>query len=235
MVAALSGPNHAEEVAICQPAATVIACTDENAAKRIQGVFTTPYFRPYTNTDIVGVELAGALKNIIAIALGLLDGLGYQDNMKAATMTRGLAEISRLGIALGARPVTFLGLAGMGDLIATCTSKHSRNRRCGIMIGEGMAPKEAMEKIGMVVEGMYTTEAAYALAKKNRVSMPITEHIYAVISGALNAQDMANSLMRRSKKHELEEELLLKRLLRKGFFKEMIWRRKPDGKRQRGL
>ena len=162
----------------------------------------TDRFRVYTNHDVIGVELGGALKNIIALGAGISDGMGFGDNAKAAMMTRGIAEIARLGVQLGAEVLTFAGLAGIGDLIVTCTSMHSRNRRCGIMIGQGMKPSEAVEKIGMVVEGMYTTEAAYQLAKKVGVEMPITECIYQVINDQIDAKEAVEVLMGREKKHE---------------------------------
>ena len=165
----------------------------------------TSRFRIYTSDDVIGLELGGALKNIIALGAGISDGMGFGDNAKAALMTRGIAEITRLGVKLGADVRTFNGLAGIGDLIVTCTSMHSRNRRCGIMIGEGMAPAEATEKVGMVVEGMYTTEAAYELAGKVGVEMPITEAIYEVINGRLNAADAVEMLFARAPKHETEE------------------------------
>ncbi|MEL7622366.1 MAG: NAD(P)H-dependent glycerol-3-phosphate dehydrogenase [Clostridiales bacterium] len=204
----VSGPSHAEEVGRGLPTTLVAAATDRMLAETIQDTFMSDRLRMYTSTDVVGVELGGALKNIIALGAGISDGLGFGDNTKAAMMTRGISEISRLGVALGAKEDTFYGLAGIGDLIVTCTSMHSRNRRCGIMIGEGLAPQEAMEKVGMVVEGVYTTEAAYALAKELGVSMPITEHIYEVIKGTMNARDGVVSLMTRSKKHERAEEIV---------------------------
>ena len=153
-------------------------------------------------TEMPGPELGGALKNIIALGAGISDGMGFGDNAKAALITRGIAEITRLGIALGAQPETFAGLAGVGDLIVTCTSMHSRNRRCGIMIGEGMSPKEAIEKVGMVVEGMFTAEAAYQLAQRVKVEMPITEQIYKAIQGEVDPRDAVNNLMTRERKHE---------------------------------
>ena len=154
--------------------------------------------------DVVGLELGGALKNIIALGAGISDGMGFGDNAKAALMTRGLAEMKRLGLKLGADPQTFLGLAGVGDLIVTCTSTHSRNRRCGIMIGEGMNPKEATEKVGMVVEGMFTAIAAKELAMKVDVDMPITESINDVIDGKISAKEAVEYLMGREKRHELD-------------------------------
>ena len=182
------------------------ASRNMEAAKKIQDLFMTDRFRVYTIDDVVGVELGGALKNIIALGAGISDGMGFGDNAKAALMTRGLAEITRLGIKLGARPETFAGLTGTGDLIVTCTSMHSRNRRCGIMMGEGMAPEEATAKVGMVVEGMFTAEAAYELAKIAGVEMPITDAIYQVTQGMLKASDAVGLLMERDKKHEIDND-----------------------------
>ena len=198
----LSGPSHAEEVGRMLPTTVAVASKDMKFAEFIQDVFMTDRFRVYTNHDVIGVELGGALKNIIALGAGISDGMGFGDNAKAAMMTRGIAEIARLGVQLGAEVLTFAGLAGIGDLIVTCTSMHSRNRRCGIMIGQGVKPSEAVEKIGMVVEGMYTTEAAYQLAKKVGVEMPITECIYQVINDQIDAKEAVEVLMGREKKHE---------------------------------
>lgn len=199
----LSGPSHAEEVGIGMPTTVVVASKDIKLAEYVQDIFITDKFRVYTSNDVIGVEFGGALKNIIALGAGISDGMGYGDNAKAAMMTRGIAEIARLGVKLGADIHTFSGLTGIGDLIVTCTSMHSRNRRCGIMIGEGMSPKEATEKVGMVVEGMFTTEAAYELAKKEGVEMPITEGIYAVINNKIDARDAVNQLMTRDRKSEI--------------------------------
>lgn len=198
----LSGPSHAEEVGRNLPTTVAVASKDLRLAEEAQEIFMTDRFRVYTTEDVVGVELGGALKNIIALGAGISDGMGFGDNAKAALMTRGLAEIKRLGIKLGADPATFAGLTGVGDLIVTCTSMHSRNRRCGIMIGEGMDPGKATEKVGMVVEGMFTTEAAYDLAKREGVEMPITNQLYQVIRGKSNAKDAVELLMGRDKKHE---------------------------------
>lgn len=203
----LSGPSHAEEVGNSLPTTVVSASKDIELAEYIQDVFMTDQLRVYTNTDVIGVELGGALKNIIALGAGISDGMGYGDNAKAALMTRGLTEIARLGMKLGAEMGTFAGLTGVGDLIVTCTSMHSRNRRCGIMIGEGLSPEEATAKVGMVVEGMFTTEAAYELAQKVGVEMPITEQIYNVIKGKIDAREAVISLMTRQKKHEMEDKL----------------------------
>ncbi len=204
----LSGPSHAEEVGRGMPTTVTVASPRREWAEEAQDLFMNDYLRIYTNDDVAGVELGGSLKNIIALGAGISDGLGYGDNAKAAMMTRGMTEITRLGVRLGADPLTFSGLSGIGDLIVTCTSMHSRNRRCGIMIGQGMPPSEAVEKVGMVVEGMYTTDAAYRLAKKVNVEMPITEAIYQVINGELPAKEAVNRLMSRSRKHENEDVLL---------------------------
>ena len=201
----LSGPSHAEEVGRGMPTTLVAASEELELAEYIQDIFMTDSLRVYTNSDVTGVELGGALKNIIALGAGISDGMGYGDNAKAALMTRGITEIARLGVKLGANLGTFSGLTGIGDLIVTCTSMHSRNRRCGIMIGEGMEPAEATKKVGMVVEGIYTTEAAYQLAQKEGVEMPITEQIYHVINGGSDAREAVKSLMTRQKKHETEE------------------------------
>ena len=198
----LSGPSHAEEVGVKMPTTVSVAANDLRLAEDVQDIFMTDRFRVYTTSDVVGLELGGALKNIIALGAGISDGMGFGDNAKAALMTRGVAEITRLGVALGAKRETFAGLAGVGDLIVTCTSMHCRNRRCGIMIGEGMSPKEATEKVGMVVEGMYTTEAAYELAKRKNVEMPITEAIYRTINGQISPKEAINDLMTREKRHE---------------------------------
>lgn len=200
--AVLSGPSHAEEVGRRLPTTVAAASENMDTAEIVQDAFMTDRFRVYTTEDVTGVELGGALKNIIALGAGISDGMGFGDNAKAALMTRGLAEITRLGVKLGARPETFAGLTGVGDLIVTCTSMHSRNRRCGIMIGEGMAPDEATEKVGMVVEGMFTAEAAYELASREHVEMPITEAIYRAIKGEITASDAVEILMGRERKHE---------------------------------
>lgn len=202
--AALSGPSHAEEVARFLPTTVAVASKDPEVAKQAQEMFFSEKFRVYSNDDIVGVELGGALKNIIALAAGISDGVGFGDNAKAALMTRGMAEISRLGIVMGARYATFSGLTGMGDLIVTCTSMHSRNRRCGILLGRGMKLESAIREVGMVVEGVSTAEAAYELAQKYRVEMPITENLHKVIKGELSAEDAVEILMGRQKKDEMK-------------------------------
>jgi len=201
----LSGPSHAEEVGKGLPTTVVAAAEDLKLAEYVQDIFMNERFRVYTNTDVAGVEFGGALKNTIALGAGISDGMGFGDNAKAALMTRGITEIARLGVRLGAKAETFTGLTGFGDLIVTCTSMHSRNRRCGIMIGEGMSPSEATKKVGMVVEGMYTTKAAYDLAKRCEVEMPITEQIHEVISENIDAKTAVASLMTRQKKHEIED------------------------------
>lgn len=201
----LSGPSHAEEVGRGLPTTVVAASRDQALAEYVQDIFMTNRFRVYTNRDVTGVELGGALKNIIALGAGISDGMGFGDNAKAALMTRGMTEIARLGTALGAEVLTFTGLTGVGDLIVTCTSMHSRNRRCGILIGEGMKPSEATKQVGMVVEGMYTTEAAYELAARHGIEMPITEQIYRVINETVDARDAVNTLMTREKKPEYED------------------------------
>ncbi|WP_419026011.1 NAD(P)H-dependent glycerol-3-phosphate dehydrogenase [Emergencia sp.] len=198
----LSGPSHAEEVGKALPTTVAVASKDMELAEYVQDVFMTDRFRVYTNDDVCGVELGGALKNIIALGAGISDGIGFGDNAKAALMTRGITEMCRLGVKLGADIATFSGLTGIGDLIVTCTSMHSRNRRCGIMIGEGIKPSEAVEKVGMVVEGMFTAEAAYELAKRVGVEMPITECIYECINERISAKDAVDMLMGRDKKNE---------------------------------
>ncbi|MCI7413420.1 NAD(P)H-dependent glycerol-3-phosphate dehydrogenase [Hornefia butyriciproducens] len=199
----LSGPSHAEEVGRFMPTTVAVASKDMKLAEYIQDEFMTDRFRVYTNSDVCGVELGGALKNIIALGAGISDGIGFGDNAKAALMTRGITEMKRLGVSLGADPETFAGLTGVGDLIVTCTSMHSRNRRCGIMIGEGVKPSEATKKVGMVVEGMFTTIAAYELAKRVGVEMPITECIYECINEKIDAREAVGILMGRDKKNEM--------------------------------
>ncbi len=201
----LSGPSHAEEVGLDMPTAIVASAEKRDVAEKIQDVFMTKRFRVYTNPDLIGVEISGALKNIIALAAGISDGFGYQDNTKAALMSRGFIEITKLGLKIGASGPTFSGLAGMGDLIVTCTSMHSRNRRAGILMGQGLTSQKASEEIGMVVEGMKTTEAAYELSKKYDVDMPITNELYNVIFNDGNVQEALERLMTRSKKFEMEE------------------------------
>lgn len=201
---ALSGPTHAEEVVRDLPTTIVSACEDLAAAEAVQRVFTTRSLRVYTNDDIQGVELCGALKNVIALASGIASGLGCGDNAKAALITRGIAEISRLGIAMGCREQTFGGLAGIGDLIVTATSMHSRNNRCGILIGQGVPAKEATKQIGMVVEGLNALPAALSLSKKYNVELPIMETVDAVVSGRVEVSEAIQALMSREPKSEIK-------------------------------
>lgn len=203
--AVLSGPSHAEEVCQNMPTTVVVASKRKNTAELVQDLFITPSFRVYTNPDVIGVELGGALKNVIAFGAGIADGLGFGDNAKAALITRGISEIARLGKAMGANKSTFAGLSGIGDLIVTCTSMHSRNRRAGILIGKGKGLDEVLKEIGMVVEGITTTKVAYELAKKHNVEMPITGEIYNVIYNKGDPKEAVTNLMTRSRKHEIEE------------------------------
>lgn len=203
--AVLSGPSHAEEVAKNMPTTVVSASKDKVIAKYVQDLFITPSFRVYTNPDVVGVELGGSLKNIIALGAGISDGLNCGDNTKAALMTRGIFEMAKLGEKMGAKLSTFSGLSGIGDLIVTCTSMHSRNRRAGILIGQGMKTDEAIKEIGMVVEGIKTTKSAFKLAKEYNISMPITEEIYDVLYHDMDVKDSISNLMVRDRKHEMED------------------------------
>lgn len=204
-LAALSGPNHAEEVGRRMPSASVVGCSDRAVAEDVQDAFMTPFFRIYANCDVVGVELGGALKNVIALACGIGEGLGFGDNAKAALMTRGLAEIARLGSVCGADVATFSGLSGVGDLIATCTSGHSRNRRAGIEIAKGRSIAEIQNDSNMVIEGVRATGAALKLAELNGVEMPITESLNQVLHGGQSPRSVVLELMTRSKKNETEE------------------------------
>ena len=201
-VAVVSGPNLAKEIAAMQPAATVVACTDGDAAARLQQACLTPYFRPYTNPDVVGCELGGAVKNVIALACGMADGMGFGDNTKASLITRGLAETGRLGAALGADPMTFAGLAGLGDLVATCTSPLSRNRSFGELLGRGRTVDEAVAETRQTAEGVKSCGPILELARKHDVEMPITEQVVGVVHEGLTAQDMLRGLMRREAKPE---------------------------------
>lgn len=207
-ITALSGPSHAEEVIRNLPTAIVSASPNQKAAEIVQDILMCSNFRVYTNTDIIGVELGGALKNIIAICSGISDGLKFGDNSKAALMTRGIAEMARMGVALGAHPATFAGLSGIGDLIVTCTSLLSRNRRAGIKIGEGQTVKEVTESTRMVIEGFNTTKAVFFLAKKLGVEMPITEQTYLVLFEGKDLLTAVSSLMNRSGKYEHEDVIL---------------------------
>jgi glycerol-3-phosphate dehydrogenase (NAD(P)+) len=195
-VAVLSGPNHAEEIALGLPAAAVLASADEELAESIQHAIMSPRFRVYVNSDLVGVELCAAAKNVMALAAGAVDGLGLGDNAKAALISRGLAEMTRLGEACGARSETFAGLAGMGDLIVTCWSRHSRNRRAGELIARGASPQEAVAEIGMVVEGLTTAPVLRDLAHRLGIELPITEGACAVLGGA-SLQELVSGLMGR--------------------------------------
>lgn len=204
-VVALTGPSHAEEVARGIPTGCLAACPDRKKAEFVQDAFMCDCFRVYTSPDIVGAELGGALKNVIALCAGISDGLGYGDNSKAMLMTRGLTEIARLGVALGANRDSFAGLAGVGDLIVTCTSMHSRNRRAGILIGQGKSAQEAMAEVGAVVEGYYATKSAWELCRKMDVSMPIVEAAYAVLYEGADAKAAVAGLLLRRKKAEQED------------------------------
>ncbi|MGL4739821.1 MAG: NAD(P)H-dependent glycerol-3-phosphate dehydrogenase [Sarcina sp.] len=201
-VVVLSGPSHAEEVAKNIPTTLVASSLDMDAAHKVQDLFMDKNFRIYTNDDVIGVEIGGAVKNIIALAAGISDGIGYGDNSKAALMTRGMYEITKAGIALGGRAETFYGLTGMGDLIVTCTSMHSRNRRAGILIGQGKTLEEAIAEVGMVVEGVKACKAFHELQKTVDVSMPITELLYKVLFEGIKAENAVIHLMERDKKSE---------------------------------
>ncbi len=204
-VVALSGPSHAEEVAIRQPTGCVAACQDRDAARFVQDAFMNRYFRIYTSYDVVGVELSGAMKNVVALSCGVCDGMGFQDNTKALLMTRAMAELTRLGEQLGGTRRTFGGLAGMGDLIVTCTSMHSRNRRAGILIGQGKTPQQAMEEVGAVVEGYYAAESLHQLSQREGVEMPICRCAYEVLYCGRDVHEVVEELMGRAKKDELTE------------------------------
>lgn len=198
--AVLSGPSHAEEVGRELPTTCVVSTRRSETATYLQGLFMSPVFRVYTSPDMLGVELGAALKNVIALAAGCADGLGYGDNTKAALITRGIAEIARLGVAMGAQATTFYGLTGIGDLIVTCASRHSRNRRAGYLIGQGYTMQQAMDEVKMVVEGVYSAKAAKALAEKYHVEMPIVEQINLVLFENKPARDAVNDLMLRDKR-----------------------------------
>ncbi|MGI6063733.1 NAD(P)H-dependent glycerol-3-phosphate dehydrogenase [Blautia sp.] len=201
-VCVLSGPSHAEEVGKGIPTTCVVSAEKRETAEFLQGIFMSPVFRVYTTPDILGVELGGALKNVIALAAGTADGLGYGDNTKAALITRGIAEIARLGTKMGAKIETFYGLSGMGDLIVTCASVHSRNRKAGYLMGKGYTMKEAMDEVKMVVEGVYSAKAAKSLAEKFQVEMPIIEEVNKVLFEDKSAAEAVQDLMLRDKKVE---------------------------------
>lgn len=203
----LSGPSHAEEVGKLLPTTIVAGATDKDTALLIQDTFMCDVFRVYTSPDVIGIELGGALKNVIALAAGVADGLGCGDNAKAAIITRGISEITRLGVAMGGRAETFAGLSGIGDLIVTCASEHSRNRRAGVLMGQGKSYKEAMEEVQMVVEGVYSAKAAFRLSKKYGIEMPLIEMVNRVLFEDLDTTEAMNQLLTRtrtSESHELE-------------------------------
>ncbi|WP_121639789.1 NAD(P)H-dependent glycerol-3-phosphate dehydrogenase [Virgibacillus sp. Bac330] len=212
-IVVLSGPSHAEEVALRQPTTVTVSSIEPEHAKIAQDLFINESFRVYTSPDVIGIEFGGALKNIIALGAGISDGLGYGDNAKAALMTRGLAEIARLGTSLGANPLSFLGLPGVGDLIVTCTSAHSRNWRAGNLLGKGHKLDDVLEQMGMVVEGVRTVQAAYQFAKEQQVEMPITEGIFQLLFEDKSPKDIVGQLMNRSKRQEMDDlaQLLMER------------------------
>ena len=205
-VAVLSGPSHAEEVGRGLPTTIVVGAKSKATAEYIQSLFMSEVFRVYTSPDVLGIELGGSLKNVVALAAGIADGLGYGDNAKAALITRGITEIARLGMVMGGKFETFCGLSGIGDLIVTCASMHSRNRRAGILIGQGKTMEEAMNEVQMVVEGVYSAKAAMALAKKYDVQLPIIEQVNAVLFEGKNAEQAVQDLMLRDKKIEIPDE-----------------------------
>ncbi|MGX7111221.1 NAD(P)H-dependent glycerol-3-phosphate dehydrogenase [Gemella cuniculi] len=204
-VGVLSGPSHAEELILRNPTVVAIASKNDDLNKVAQKIFHNKYFRIYVNKDIIGVEVGGALKNIIALGCGIIDGMEYGDNAKAALLTRGLIEITRLGTKLGADKMTFLGLGGIGDLVVTCTSKHSRNYNCGYLIGKGYTLEEAVKELDMVAEGVRTTKVCYFLSKKYNVYMPITENIYKVLYEDLNIEECVENLMKKMAAEEINK------------------------------
>ena len=205
IVAVLSGPSHAEEVGRGIPTTIVVGAKSKANAEYIQNLFMSDVFRVYTSPDVQGIELGAALKNVVALAAGIADGLGYGDNTKAALITRGIAEIGRLGLAMGCKYETFAGLSGIGDLIVTCASKHSRNRKAGMLIGQGYTMDEAMNEVKMIVEGVYSAKAAIALSKKYQVSMPIIEQVNLVLFENKPADEAVKDLMFRDKRSELSD------------------------------
>ena len=204
-ITALSGPSHAEEVIKDHPTTVVAANEDKELAQQVQDMFMTEQLRVYTNPDMVGVELGAAVKNIIAIGAGIASGLGYGDNALAALITRGITEIKRLGVELGAKSMTFAGLTGLGDLIVTCTSEHSRNRRLGYKIGAGKTLEQALDEMKMVAEGVKTAKAVYEVAQKHEIDMPISNQVYNILFNDKAPRESVNDLMMRGKKHEIEE------------------------------
>lgn len=206
-IVALTGSSHAEEVGRGIPTAVVAASMNKAAAEAVQAAFMNPTFRVYTTPDIVGAELGGAMKNIMALAVGVSDGAGFGDNTKAMIMTRGIMEMARFGVALGGRPETFTGLSGVGDLIVTCISQHSRNRRAGLLIGGGTPPEEAIRQVGATVEGYFAAQAVHELAKGKEVAaqLPICQAVYSLLYEGVSLDDTVQALMTRDKKHEIEE------------------------------
>jgi len=201
-VAVMSGPSHAEEVARKIPTTCVVGAKKKETAEFVQNLFMNNVFRVYTSPDVLGIELGGALKNVVALAAGMADGLGYGDNTKAALITRGISEISRLGVKMGAKAETFAGLTGIGDLVVTCESRHSRNRKAGMLMGQGLDPEAAMKEVNMVVEGVYSAKAALALARKYDVEVPIIEYVNEILFEGAKVKDAVVTLMSREKKDE---------------------------------
>lgn len=204
-VVALTGPCHAEEVAVGIPSGCLAACGDKGCAELVQDAFMSDTFRVYTSPDVVGAELGGALKNVIALCAGVVAGLGFGDNTKAMLMTRGLTEMARLGVSLGAQKSTLAGLSGIGDLIVTCTSQHSRNNRAGMLIGKGFTPEQAMEQVGAVVEGYYASKSAWELCQKQQVEMPIIHAAYQVLYEGADPRQAVSSLLLRQRRTESED------------------------------
>ena len=202
-IVVVSGPNLSREIAARQPAASVVACADIEAAERVAAMVATPYFRPYTQTDVVGAELGGAVKNVIALAVGMAEGRGYGDNTKSSLITRGLAEVARLGQALGADPATLMGLAGVGDLIATCMSPLSRNHRAGVALGQGRPVAELLALPHQTAEGVKSCRSVVELAARHGVDMPICQGVTAVVDGLVTPEQLTGALMSRARKHEL--------------------------------
>ena len=201
-VAVMSGPSHAEEVGKRIPTTCVVGAKKKETAEFVQNMFMSKVFRVYTSPDVLGIELGGALKNVVALAAGMADGLGYGDNTKAALITRGISEISRLGVKMGGKAETFAGLTGIGDLVVTCASKHSRNRKAGMLMGQGMSMDEAMKEVNMVVEGVYSAKAALGLARKYDVEVPIIEYVNEILFNGATVKDAVSALMSREKKDE---------------------------------
>jgi len=203
-IVAISGPNRAREIALRQPAASVVACVDEQVAQRVADACAAPYFRPYTNTDVIGTELGGAVKNVVALAVGMAEGMGMGDNSKASIITRGLAETTRLGVALGGDPATFAGLAGLGDLVATCMSPLSRNRTFGVNLGRGMTVDEVIAVTKQTAEGVKSCESILQLAQDHGIDVPIIEQVNAVVHEGRTPQQVVESLLSRARKAEVD-------------------------------